>query len=113
MARFLLIFLAASTVFAAAIYSIVQMQGVDLLSPQVRTIGLAALATALYAGLRVAMFTNKFLSRRNDEDPGAPRRPSAFRQWGRSASLDARLEARRQRVEAAKARQAEKTGESN
>lgn len=108
MIRFSLIALTATLVVVAAIAGAMVSQGVDPLAPEVRTIALVSLAAAFYVGLRVAMVANRMFASREEagEEGETPRkRRSAFARWGRSDALDARMEARRQRVARAKARQ--------
>lgn len=112
MARFIAIFLAASLLVGAAIYGIARLQGLDLFSPQVRTIAGLAVVTALYVGLRVAMVVRRLLARRAEDDSAdgspsgkaLPKKKSGFSRWGRSATLDARLAARQARLDAARER---------
>ncbi len=109
MIRFSLIALTSTLVVVAAITGAMVSQGVDPLAPQVRTIALVSLAAAVYVGLRVAMVANRMLASRDDagdEGGSTRRRRSAFARWGRSDTLDARMEARRERVARARDRKA-------
>ncbi|MEM1104929.1 MAG: hypothetical protein AAGH87_00955 [Pseudomonadota bacterium] len=92
-------------VCGAVIYGVTRSQGLDLLDPRYRLIGALALATTLYAGLRIGLFLNQVLASRAaaEEGDGAQKR-SAFQRWGRSSALDARMDARRARLAAAKAK---------
>ncbi|MEL6662701.1 MAG: hypothetical protein AAFR33_06835 [Pseudomonadota bacterium] len=106
MAKFIALFVVVTAVAGSLIYGVARTQGLDLFDPQFRMIGLLGLVTTLYAGLRISMFLNKvvFPERGEDGEPQLKKR-SAFERWGRSAALDARMDARRARVEAARARQ--------
>lgn len=108
MPKFIALFIVITLIAGGLIYSVALGQGLDLFDPQFRMIGLLGLVTTLYAGLRISLFLNKVVfPDRSGEDEGAPKKRSAFERWGRSEALDARMDARRARVAAARARQAE------
>ena len=109
MVKFVSLFVVVTAICGGLIYLVSLSQGLDLFDPQFRMIGLLGLVTTLYAGLRISMFLNKvvFPDRSEEDEAGATRRRSAFERWGRSATLDARMDARRARVAAARAKRDE------
>lgn len=114
MAKFIALFVVTTVIAGALIYSVAFSQGLDLFDPQFRMIGLLGLVTTLYAGLRISMFLNKLVfPDRSGEADGAPRKRSAFERWGRSDALDARMDARRARVAAARAKEAQRDDQTD
>ena len=106
MAKIITLFLIVTAICGGLIYSVALSQGLDLLDPQFRMIGLLGLVTTLYAGLRISWFLNKVVFPERDEEGHlAVKKRSAFERWGRSSTLDARMDARRARVAAARERQ--------
>ncbi|MEO0466182.1 MAG: hypothetical protein AAF216_06540 [Pseudomonadota bacterium] len=109
MLRLILLTLPCTLIAAGLMYAMAAMNGIDPLAPEVRTIAWVTLLAATYVGFRIAMVINRYLNRSTEaEDNGAGpstrgKAGASFKGWGRSSSLDARMEARRRRVEAAKA----------
>lgn len=99
--------LGLAAIAAALGYALFTQYGIDPLAPEVRTIMLLSLLVAGYIGLRVALVIRAFEQRHADrngtgDDSRPGRKRSAFNRWGRSSSLDARLEARRERLRRAR-----------
>lgn len=111
MPRFILLMVCGAGVAGALLYAMATGYGIDPLAPEVRTFALVSLAVALYVGLRFAMIVSKVLRRREARqqaaEDGVALPESRFKRWGRDPELDARMAARRARVEAAKAREAD------
>ncbi|MEM9738588.1 MAG: hypothetical protein AAF829_01875 [Pseudomonadota bacterium] len=106
MIKFIALLITTTAIAGALVYSVAFSQGLDLLNPQFRMIGLLGLVTTLYAGIRISLFLNKVVFAEKDTDgQSSVKKRSAFERWGRSSSLDARMDARRARVEAARAKQ--------
>lgn len=108
MPRFILLMVCGALVASGLMYAMAVSYGIDPLAPEVRTFALVSLAVAAYVGLRFAMIISKVLRRRAErrqaEADGVPMRESRFKRWGRNPELDARMAARRARVEAAQQR---------
>lgn len=114
MGRFLLYAVLGPVLAGGLMYLMALSGGIDPLAPEVRTIALVSLLAALYVGLRLAMVVRSYQRQReankraagdtsgDREDADAPRR-NAFSRWGRDSRLDARMEARRERLRRAKA----------
>jgi len=86
-------------------YGLFIQNGINPLAPEVRTIMLVSLAVAAYVGLRLAMLVRGFEQRaaeRRTRGEETASQTGAFSRWGRSSSLDARLEARRERLRRAR-----------
>lgn len=106
MKRFLLVSGGIALAMAALLFLIAVINGVDPMASGFGWVLALGVIASIYAGLRIGYVVDKMLDRREPgESDGAPK-SSAFRRWGRSEHLDSRLEARRRRVEAAKAREA-------
>lgn len=112
MPRFLLYSVGFSILAAGLMYAMAVSAGLDPLAPQVRTISLLSLLAAAYVGIRGAMVLRGFERRRQaraeaeafGEDSKVKKR-SAFSRWGRNSALDARMEARRERLRRAQEKQ--------
>lgn len=113
MTRFIVYALLGSLVGAGILYVMAVQAGLDPFAANIRTLSFLALAVAVYFGIRVAMVVRGLERRRQGDDTGRERSSvSAFRNWGRDSKLDAKMEARRERVRRAKERrEAEKRGE--
>ena len=114
MTRFIFYAIAGFAVAGAIMYVMARQMGLDPFAPNVRTLSSLALVVAVYVGIRIAMIV-RALERRSDRSGEAAgkrdgrRGPSTFRKWGRNSELDARMEARRERVK--RARESNKTDE--
>jgi len=117
MSRLILIAIPCTLVTAGLMYAMAAFNGLDPLAPEVRTIAWVSLLVAAYVGFRLAMVINRYLKKREGDDmsntggASAAKAGAAFKSWGRSSSLDARMAQRRRRVEAARAKQAESESE--
>lgn len=101
--RFAIYSIVLTALAAGAGYALFVQNGIDPLAPEVRTIMLLSILAALYVGIRLTSVIRAF-ERRGEARAAsgeAPKR-SAFNRWGRSSSLDARMEARRERVRQAR-----------
>jgi len=117
MARFIVFFLIGTALVAALIIGLFRAQGIDIFAPEVRTIAALGVVVAVYAGVRIAMIAMRYLDARaqsgGDEGQEGGRKRSAFYNWGRSAQLDARLDARRARLARSKTRAGDGPGEGS
>lgn len=118
MSRLILIVIPCTLVTAGLMYAMAAFNGLDPLAPEVRTIAWVSLLVAAYVGFRLAMVINRYLKKREGGETASPdggasaaKAGAAFKSWGRSSSLDARMAERRRRVEAARAKQAESESE--
>jgi len=117
MPRLILIAIPCTLLTAGLMYAMAAFNGLDPLAPEVRTIAWVSLLVAAYLGFRLAMVINRYLKKREGDDTSiaasasAAKAGAAFKSWGRSSSLDARMAERRRRVEAARAKQAESESE--
>ncbi len=110
MTRFIFYAIAGFAVAGAIMYVMARQMGLDPFAPNVRTISSLSLVAAAYVGIRIAMIV-RALERRGKGEHGADARrgPSTFQKWGRNSELDARMQARRERVR--RARERSKTDE--
>lgn len=106
MKRFFLISGGIALAMGTLLFLIAYFNGVDPMGPRFGWVLALGVIASIYAGLRVGYVVDKMLARREPGETVGASKTSSFRRWGRSEHLDSRLEARRRRVEAAKAREA-------
>lgn len=105
MTRFLLISFAIALAMAAVLVGMALYNGVSPTAPRFGWVFALGLIASLYVGLRIGYVIDKMLAPRDTAAPAKSSKTSTFKRWGRSEHLDSRMEARRRRVEAARARQ--------
>jgi len=106
MIRTLAYTLAGAALILAGLAWAAQTNGIDPFSPDVRMIAILSVAATLYFSLRVTTSLRGMLARRDSQPSAsgseAKTRRGLFRRWGRSDALDARLDARRERLRRAR-----------
>jgi len=106
MTRFILYAALGFLAGAGILYVMAVQAGLEPFAPNIRTLSFLALLVAAYFGVRVALLIRSLERRKGREANGKTRKSgSAFRNWGRDRELDARLQARRDRLRRAKEKQ--------
>jgi hypothetical protein len=107
MIRTLAYTLAGAALLLASLAWAAHANGIDPRSPDVRMIVILSVAATLYFSLRVTTSLRGLLAgraRRKGESELEPdKKRGLFHRWGRSDALDARFEARRERLRQARA----------
>ncbi len=103
MTRFILYAFLGFVAGAGILYVMAVQAGLDPFAANIRTLSFLALVVALYFGIRVAMVVRNLERRKGDQPKSGDKTArSAFRSLGRDSKLDARMEARRERVRRAR-----------
>lgn len=111
MTRFILYAILGFLAGAGMLYVMAVQAGLDPFAANIRTLSYLALVVALYFGIRMAMVIRSLERRKDDRSEGQGGKAargsektarSAFRSLGRDSKLDARMQARRDRVRRAR-----------
>lgn len=110
MTRYLLIGLGLFVGTLALAYGLFVQNGIDPLAPEMWLYALLGVVVALYVAMRLTLLLRWYLKRTGrdgdtDEEATGSKPRSAWSRWGRSAALDARLDARRERLRRAQEKQ--------
>lgn len=102
--RFILYTAVAFVVCVILILGMAYNFGQDPFNPDIAHIWALSLVAAAYASARIAMITEKVLKWSNDDSEGGPRLKGFGFGSKKGHDIDRRMAARRERVEAAKAK---------